>query len=209
MQICRQIGFPSLVFHWMWNPSRSLKLGFLIYKTKASAVYFLALLLGPLPLPSPQLVSLCSHLSAILTVDANLRVCMLCHGRPFATPRTVVRQASSSMGFSGQECWSSCHFLLQGIFPTRGSHLHLLHWQADSLPLRPLGSPTDLLSPYFLWGIMLSTWQVFAFVFLHKNCLRLMFSSSYARWPTKFGESYVQGHRADQSPDWHLASFPF
>ena len=33
-----------------------------------------------------------------------------------------------------------CHFLLQGIFPTKGSNLrllHLLHWQADSLPLCP------------------------------------------------------------------------
>ena len=24
-----------------------------------------------------------------------------------------------------------CHFLLQGIFPTQGSNLHLLHWQVD------------------------------------------------------------------------------
>ena len=38
-----------------------------------------------------------------------------------------------------------CHFLLQGIFPTLGSNLsllHLLHWQADSLPLSHLGSWT-------------------------------------------------------------------
>ena len=34
-----------------------------------------------------------------------------------------------------------CHFTLQGIFPTQGSNLHLLHWQADSLPLSHLGSP--------------------------------------------------------------------
>ena len=27
------------------------------------------------------------------------------------------------------------HFLPQGIFLTQGSNLHLLHWQADSLPL--------------------------------------------------------------------------
>ena len=36
----------------------------------------------------------------------------------------------------------SCHFLLQGIFPTQGWNLHLLyslHWQADSLPLCHLG----------------------------------------------------------------------
>ena len=28
-----------------------------------------------------------------------------------------------------------CHFLLQGIFLTQGSNLHLLHWQVDSLLL--------------------------------------------------------------------------
>ena len=28
-----------------------------------------------------------------------------------------------------------CHFLLQGIFPTQGWNPHVLHWQADSLPL--------------------------------------------------------------------------
>ena len=35
-----------------------------------------------------------------------------------------------------------CHSLLQGIFPTQGSNLHLLcllHWQAGSLPLVPPG----------------------------------------------------------------------
>ena len=36
------------------------------------------------------------------------------------------------------------HSLLQGIFPTQGSNLHLfclLHWQADSLPPEPPGKP--------------------------------------------------------------------
>ena len=36
-----------------------------------------------------------------------------------------------------------CHFLLQGIFPTQRSKprlLHLLHWQAGSLPLAPPGN---------------------------------------------------------------------
>ena len=39
-----------------------------------------------------------------------------------------------------------CHFLLQGIFPTQGLKLqllHPLHWQVDSLPLGPSGKPTD------------------------------------------------------------------
>ena len=34
-----------------------------------------------------------------------------------------------------------CHALLQGIFPTQGLNLDLLHWQVDSLPLSHLGSP--------------------------------------------------------------------
>ena len=34
-----------------------------------------------------------------------------------------------------------CHFLFQGIFPTQRLKPHLLHWQADSLPLSHLGSP--------------------------------------------------------------------
>ena len=35
-----------------------------------------------------------------------------------------------------------CHSLLQTIFPTQTSDLHLLHWQADSLPLSHQGSLT-------------------------------------------------------------------
>ena len=32
------------------------------------------------------------------------------------------------MGFSRQEYWSGCHFLLQGIFPTQGSNPGLPHF---------------------------------------------------------------------------------
>ena len=48
------------------------------------------------------------------------------------------------MGFSRQEYWSGCHFLLQGIFLTQELNLHLLYllnWQADSLLLSHLGIP--------------------------------------------------------------------
>ena len=31
--------------------------------------------------------------------------------------------------FPGKTTGVDCHFLLQGIFPTQGSNLHLLHWQ--------------------------------------------------------------------------------
>ena len=43
--------------------------------------------------------------------------------------------------FPGKNTEAGCHFLLQGIFPTKGSNTHLLHWQADFLPLSHWGSP--------------------------------------------------------------------
>ena len=51
-------------------------------------------------------------------------------------------------GCPGKNTGVGCHFLLQGIFLTQELNLHLsclLHWQADSLPLVPLGKPTDCL----------------------------------------------------------------
>ena len=45
--------------------------------------------------------------------------------------------------FPSKNTRAVCHFLLQGIFLTQGSNLHLLcflHWKADSLPLHHLGS---------------------------------------------------------------------
>ena len=64
----------------------------------------------------------------------------------------------------GKNSEVDCHALLQGMFPTRGSNLHLLHWQTSSLPTGHLGSPRitttlcfynllfhfPLLIPYFL-----------------------------------------------------------
>ena len=52
----------------------------------------------------------------------------------FVTPWTVVHQAPLSMEFPGKNKGLGCHFLLQGIFLTQGSKLHLLHWQVGSLP---------------------------------------------------------------------------
>ena len=46
--------------------------------------------------------------------------------------------------FSGKNTGVGCHFLLQKIFPTQGSNLHvlcLLHWQVGSLPLSYLCGP--------------------------------------------------------------------
>ena len=36
----------------------------------------------------------------------------------------------------GKNIGATCHFLLQGVFPTQGQKLCLLHWQVDTLPPR-------------------------------------------------------------------------
>ena len=41
----------------------------------------------------------------------------------------------------GENTGVGCHALLQGIFLILGWNLHLLHWQAHSLPLAPPGKP--------------------------------------------------------------------
>ena len=48
----------------------------------------------------------------------------------------------------GKDTRVGCHAFLQGIFLTQGSNLHLLHllhWQAGSLPLSPPGKPALVL----------------------------------------------------------------
>ena len=44
--------------------------------------------------------------------------------------------------YGGKNTGVGCHFLLPGIFSIQGSNLHLLQWQADSLPRSHLWSPT-------------------------------------------------------------------
>ena len=61
-----------------------------------------------------------------------------------ATTWTAAHQAPPSMEFSRQEYCSGLRIMLQGIFSTQRSkpcHLHLLHWQVDSLPLAVPGKP--------------------------------------------------------------------
>ena len=48
--------------------------------------------------------------------------------------------------FTGKNAGVGCHSLLQEIFPTHGWNLcllHLLHWQANPLPLSHLASPSN------------------------------------------------------------------
>ena len=57
------------------------------------------------------------------------------------TPWTVARQVSRSMGFSRQEDWSGLPFPPPGESSNTGIDPHLLHWQAESLPLSYQGTP--------------------------------------------------------------------
>ena len=60
------------------------------------------------------------------------------------TPWTIVPGSSVHGVFQARILdWVGRHFLLQGIFPAQGSNPHLLHWQADSLPLSHLGIPRE------------------------------------------------------------------
>ena len=64
--------------------------------------------------------------------------CMLSHVWLYAVPWTEVCQVPLSMQFNGKNTGMGHHFLLKGTFQTQGSNqslLHLLHWQACSLPL--------------------------------------------------------------------------
>ena len=50
-----------------------------------------------------------------------------------------------------------CRFLLQGIFLTQGSNLHLLcflRWEADSSPLAPPGKPLQVVAAAFILKLL-------------------------------------------------------
>ena len=56
--------------------------------------------------------------------------------RPLLLRSTGSRRAGSVIVAHGPSCPAAC-----GIFPDQGSNPCPLHWQADSQPLRPQGSP--------------------------------------------------------------------
>ena len=71
-------------------------------------------------------------------------VCVLSHIQLFSSPWTVAPRLLCPWNFPGKNTRMGCHFLLQGIFLTQRSSLHLLYplyWQEDCLPLYPLGNP--------------------------------------------------------------------
>ena len=67
------------------------------------------------------------------------------HVQLFSTPWTNSLSGSSVLGIPQERILGGvCRALTQGIFPTQGSNLcllHLSHWQVCSLPLTPPGKP--------------------------------------------------------------------
>ena len=85
-----------------------------------SAVSFFSLLRG---IPLDICTNLCSstyRLINIWVICIELVLSRFSCVWLFATLWTVAHQSPLSMGFSKQEHWTGCHFLLQGIFSTHG-----------------------------------------------------------------------------------------
>ena len=77
-----------------------------------------------------------------------LRVCVsgrFSRVQLFETLWTVAHQNPLSMGFSRQEYWRGCHFLLHMIFPIQGSNLDLLNFSQTLDRLSHQGSPMLLM----------------------------------------------------------------
>ena len=78
---------------------------------------------SPKSLSERERVCVCVFVCVCVCVCVCL--CVLSHIQLSVAPWTVAHQGPLSV---------CCHFLLQGIFPTQGSNLHLLlllHWQVD------------------------------------------------------------------------------
>ena len=107
--------------------------------------------------------------SNLLNMSPHSKTLVLVHLCPQALPSSCVHACSVIQSdslqpyrlqparllcpwdFPGKNTGVSCHFLLQGIFPTQGSNpcfLSLLHWQVGSLPLSHLGNPAIILSDF-------------------------------------------------------------
>ena len=110
------------------------------------------------PIPSPsglgQGPALC--LTALPTVlPLHIHTCMkyvcqyvfsLSHVRAQPCPTLCDPMLFCPWDYLGKNTGVGCHFLLQRTFLTQGSNPHLLHWEADSLPLCHLRSPFHCLT---------------------------------------------------------------
>ena len=73
----------------------------------------------------------CSFIVCYLGVSHTL--CSVSQSCPTLQPRGLgPTRLLCPWHFPGKNTGVGCHFLLQGVFLTQGSNLHLLHWQLDS-----------------------------------------------------------------------------
>ena len=101
--------------------------------------------------------------------------------------------------FPGKSTGAGCQFLLQAIFPTQGLNwplLHLLHWQADSLPPSHLGSP----DPHLACNIS------FTFL-LASSFLSLMLSSLFPVWNQMWKGLCISSLLEGDCPSLEVGSF--
>ena len=71
-------------------------------------------------------------------------MCVLISVCLFVIPQTVASRLLYPWDSIGKNTGVGCHFLLQGILLTQGSHPHLwcpLQWQANFLTTEPPGTP--------------------------------------------------------------------
>ena len=90
---------------------------------------------------------------------SSMKVKSLSRVRLFATPWTVVYQASPSMGFSRQKYWSGLPFPFPGDLPNPGIKPGSPALEADALTSEPPGKPQGIKStPPALDGWSLNHW---------------------------------------------------
>ena len=91
----------------------------------------------------PHICIVYTYIYIHIHIYACMQSCFTC-ALLLATLWARAHQAPLSMVFSMDNTGVGCQTLLQGIFPTQGLNLHLLHllhWQAGYLPLAPPGTP--------------------------------------------------------------------
>ena len=108
------------------------------------------------PLPQNAL----SYAACILSFPVFFHACKLTRVRLFSTSCSTATRLLRPWNFPGKNPLGGCHFLLQRIFPTRGSNPCLLHWGVGSLPLNHLGSPYSFIEKKNFWsfGTVTSGW---------------------------------------------------
>ena len=87
-------------------------------------------------------VCVCVCVSVCLCVRALTHACMLSRVQLFVTSWTVAHQAPLPMELPRILEWGAISYSRGSYWPRQGSNLrllHLLHWQAGSLPLVPPG----------------------------------------------------------------------